>query len=126
MLISSLIPQSDLSELGKLPQLLEHYRFHRALAGGHLSPLAFLVLHYGPHGSDHRRHPYSSRDAEGHHSLPLEQHHHDCVMVSFMLPTLRFLLLPSPAEWPTELYHMAPGSLYAFSVHAALLQPPRA
>ena len=126
MLVSGLVPQNDLSELSKLPELAQHYRYHRALAGGNLSPLAFLALHYGPHGSDHRRHPYSQRDEQDHHKLPLEQHHHDCVMVSFVLPTGRLLLPPRPLAWPAAAYRVAPGPLYAFSVSNPLLQPPRA
>ncbi|MBX0292021.1 hypothetical protein K3G63_16335 [Hymenobacter sp. HSC-4F20] len=126
MLVSSLVPQNDLSELGKLPELARHYRYHQTLAGGTLSPLAFLVLHYGPHGADHRRNPYSQRDAQDHHKLPLEPHHHDCVMVSFVLPTGRVVLPPRPQSWPAPDYHVAAGSLYAFSVSQSLLQPPRA
>ncbi|SNC67318.1 hypothetical protein SAMN06265337_1910 [Hymenobacter gelipurpurascens] len=126
MLVSGLVPQNDLTELSKLPQLLEHYRYHRTLAQGQLSPLAFLALHYGPHGTDHRQHPYTSRDAQDHHSLPLDQHHHDCVMVSFVLPTSR-VAFPAPAlAWPTTVYRAEAGPLYAFSVSNSLLQPPRA
>ncbi|MET4106810.1 hypothetical protein [Hymenobacter sp. UYP22] len=126
MLVSGLVPQNDLSELGKLPELAQHYRYHRALTGGRLSPLAFLALHYGPHGSDHRRHPYSQRDEQDHHKLPLEQHHHDCMMVGFVLPLGRVLLPPRPLTWPAAAYRVAPGPLYAFSVSNPLLQPPRA
>ncbi|UPL49941.1 hypothetical protein [Hymenobacter sublimis] len=125
MLVGSLVPQGDLSELGKLPELARHFRYHRALSGGRLSPLAFLVLHYGPHGADHRRNPYSQRDAQDHHKLPLEQHHHDCVMVSFVLPTGRVLLPAPPQSWPTAGYHSTAGPLYTFSVSGSLLQPPR-
>ncbi|WP_110979713.1 hypothetical protein [Hymenobacter sediminis] len=126
MLVSGLVPQNDLSELRKLPELAQHYRYHRALAGGTLSPLAFLVLHYGPHGADHRRHPYSERDEQDHHKLPLEQHHHDCVVVSFVLPTGRILPPPPLQSWPTPDYHVMAGPLYTFSVSQSLLQPPRA
>lgn len=126
MLVSGLVPRNDLSELSKLPELASHYRYHRTLTAGYLSPLQFLVLHYGPHGSDHRRHPYSQRDAQDHHKLPLDQHHHDCVMVSFVLPTGRLVLPPRHLSWPAAAYRVAPGSLYAFSVSNPLLQPPRA
>jgi hypothetical protein len=126
MLVGGLVPQNDLTELGKLPQLLEHYRYHRTLAHGQLSPAAFLALHYGPHGTDHRKHPYTPRDAEDHHTLPLDQHHHDCVMVSFVLPTSRLVLPLRVLPWPTADYRPEPGPLYAYCVSTSLLQPPRA
>ncbi|GAB3288621.1 hypothetical protein [Hymenobacter tenuis] len=126
MLGSGLVPQNDLSELGKLPELARHYRYHRTLAEGHLSPLAFLLLHYGPHGADHRRHPYSSRDAQDHQKLPLEQHHHDCVMVSFVLPASPLRLAAPAMGWPAADYRVASGPLYAFSMARPLLEPPRA
>ena len=127
MLFSGLVPQNDLSELTKLPELAQHYRYHRALAGGNLSPLAFLALHYGPQGATHHRNPVSSRDAQDHHKLPLEQHHHNCVLVSFVLPVaVPLAWLPRTVTWPAATYRPAPGSLYAFSVSRTLLQPPRA
>ncbi len=127
MLLSSLVPQNDLSELTKLPELARHYRYHRALAGGQLSPLSFLALHYGPQGASHHRNPYSHRDAQDHHKLPLDSHHHNCLLVSFVLPAAAPAAhLVRPLTWPAAAYRPALGSLYAFSVSRTLLQPPRA
>ena len=129
MLLGSLLPQHDLSELAKLPELAQHYRYHRALAGGDLSVVAFLALHYGPQGASHHQNPVSHRDAQDHEKLPLEQHHHNCVLVSFVLPAAARVSAPAPAPslaWPAAAYRPAPGSLYAFSVSRTLLQPPRA
>lgn len=127
MLLSGFVPQNDLSELTKLPELARHYRYHRALAGGHLSPVAFLALHYGPQSANHHRNPVSSRDARDHHKLPLDQHHHNCVLVTFVLPlAVPVARLARPITWPAATYRPAPGSLYAFSVSRTLLQPPRA
>ncbi|NVO85686.1 hypothetical protein [Hymenobacter terrestris] len=126
MLLGSLLPQHDLSELAKLPELAEHYRYHRALAGGELSAVAFLALHYGPQGANHHQNPVSHRDAQDHEKLPLEQHHHNCVLVSFVLPVAAHLAAPASAlAWPGADYQPTPGSLYAFSVSRILLQPPR-
>lgn len=127
MLLGSLLPQHNLSELAKLPELAEHYRYHRTLAGGELSVSSFLALHYGPAGASHHRNPYSHRDAQDHEKLPLEQQHHNCVLVSFVLPAGARVTAPAPAlAWPPATYRPAPGSLYAFGVSRPLLEPPRA
>lgn len=47
MLVSSLIPQNDVEELGKLPALFRHYRYHAQPAQGGLSLGQFLAQHYG-------------------------------------------------------------------------------
>lgn len=127
MLLGSLLPQHDLSELAKLPELAQHYRYHQAMAGGGLSVASFLALHYGPEGANHHRNPVSHRDAQDHKKLPLEQHHHNCVLVSFVLPAGARVGVPVlPLSWPAATYRPTPGSLYAFSVSRILLQPPRA
>ena len=127
MLLGSLLPRHDLSELAKLPELAEHYRYHRALAGGELSIVSFLALHYGPQGASHHQNPVSHRDAQDHEKLPLEQHHHNCVLVSFVLPVAAQLAAPaSSLVWPAADYRPIPGSLYAFGMSRPLLEPPRA
>ena len=127
MLLGSMLPQHDLSELAKLPELADHYRYHRVLAGGELSVVSFLALHYGPEGANHHRNPVSHRDAQDHKKLPLEQHHHNCVLVSFVLPAAARVTAPAlPLAWPAANYRPTPGSLYAFGVSRILLQPPRA
>ncbi|MBT2556600.1 hypothetical protein J7E24_02290 [Hymenobacter sp. ISL-91] len=127
MLLGSLLPQHDLSELAKLPELAEHYRYHRTLASGDLSVGAFLALHYGPQSARHHQNPVSHRDAQDHEKLPLEQQHHNCLLVSFVLPVAARVGVPvSPLAWPAATYRPAPGSLYAFSVSRPLLEPPRA
>ncbi|MBT9395282.1 hypothetical protein KLP40_19100 [Hymenobacter sp. NST-14] len=127
MLVSGLVPRNDFAELTKLPELARHYRYHRALAGGRLSPLAFLALHYGPQGARHHRNPVSSRDAQDHQKLPLEHQHHNCVPVSFVVPNPALTVTrPRPVAWPARAYRPAPGSLYAFRGSRTLLQPPRA
>ncbi|UYZ65101.1 hypothetical protein [Hymenobacter weizhouensis] len=125
MLLGSMVPRHDLTELSKLPQLLDHYRYHRSLAAGRLSMLEFLALHYGPQGPGHRRRPASARDAQDHHHLPLEHHHHDCLLVSFVLPAGRLALPPRLLPWPAPTYRPVPGTLYTFSVSSPLPPPPR-
>ncbi|QNH61377.1 hypothetical protein [Hymenobacter sediminicola] len=124
MLTSSLIPQNDLAELGKLPQLLQHYRFHHSEAGGSLSLRQFLVLHYGS-GTAHYQHQHSARHDQDHHDLPLRCHH-DCVLAAFVLPAARLLVQAGQRmSWPTTIYSAAVRPLYSFSFSTSLLQPPR-
>ena len=47
MFVGGLVPQHDLTELAKLPQLVQHYRFHKAPAVGMLTLRQFLAEHYG-------------------------------------------------------------------------------
>lgn len=69
MLLGSLIPQNDLAELSKLPQLLEHYRYHHSAAGGGLSVAEFLAEHYGA-GTRHLRGcTLSAWHRQDHHNL---------------------------------------------------------
>lgn len=124
MLVGSLIPQNDLRELAKLPQLLEHYADHQTPAGGGLSFRAFLALHYGA-GSDHYARRHASHHEQDHHDLPLRCHH-DCPVVVFVMPVPP---APSPVGLPEipALDYRAPAvPLYAFAFSNPLLEPPRA
>ena len=75
MLVGSFVPQNDLSELAKLPQLLEHYRFHRSAAGGGLSLAEFLAEHYGSGTKQHFGCTFSARHRHDHEGLPLHGRH---------------------------------------------------
>ena len=123
----SLVPQNDLMELSKLPQLLEHYRFHHSAAGGGLSLVEFLAEHYGA-GTRHydARCGLSPRHRHEHHNLPLRCHH-GCAVVAFVLPTTRLVLPAHAPVFPAgATYGASRASGYALWPTAALLQPPRA
>lgn len=123
MLTGSLIPQNDLSELTKLPELLDHYQYHHTVAGGGLSLKQFLVLHYSP-TTTHYLHAHSAQHNIEHQKLPLHSHH-DCVMVAYVLPA-RPVVVPVQVHWPAPTLRTLEGPMYAFSFSRALLQPPRA
>ncbi|TDN40591.1 hypothetical protein A8B98_14320 [Hymenobacter sp. UV11] len=126
MLVGSLIPQNDLSEMGKLPQLLEHYRFHHSVAGGGLSVGEFLVEHYGSGTKEHFGCTFSPRHQQDHQGLPLHGRHACSSHVAFLL------LAPTPlrgrqAAAPlARAYRPATHALYQDELAPALLQPPRA
>lgn len=128
MLVGSFIPQNDLSELSKLPQLVEHYRFHHSVAGGGLSLGQFLAEHYGSGTKEHFGCTFSPRHKQDHQGLPLHGRH-TCsshVAFSFLLavPSLVFRKLLAPVLGPE--YRPAGHVHYLDGATAALLQPPRA
>jgi hypothetical protein len=128
MLVGSLIPQNDLSELSKLPQLLEHYRFHHSVAGGGLSVAQFLAEHYGSGTPQHFGCTFSPRHQQDHQGLPLHGHHECSGHAAFcFLPAVAPLALAGhAAPWVGQAYCPAFGVRYLDGATAALLQPPRA
>ncbi|RZK88869.1 MAG: hypothetical protein EOO62_37005, partial [Hymenobacter sp.] len=85
MLVGSFIPQNDLTELSKLPQLLEHYRFHHSVAGGGLSVTRFLAEHYGSGQPAHFGCTFSPQHQQDHQGLPLHGQHSCSTHVAFLL-----------------------------------------
>jgi hypothetical protein len=128
MLVGSFIPQNDLSELSKLPQLVEHYRFHHSVAGGGLSLGQFMAEHYGSGTKEHFGCTFSPRHQQDHQGLPLHGRHtcSNHVAFAFLLasPALAFVRQLAPAEGLA--YRPAGHVRYLDGTTAALLQPPRA
>jgi hypothetical protein len=126
MLVGSLIPQNDLSELSKLPQLLEHYRFHHSAAGGGLSVTQFLAEHYGSGTAEHFGCTFSPRHQQDHQGLPLHGQHSCSGHVAFLLLGRR-LAVPAPMlTLASPAYRAAASATYQDKPATALLQPPRA
>ena len=128
LLLGSFIPQNDLSELSKLPQLLEHYRFHHSVAGGGLSLAQFLAEHYGSGTPQHFGCTYSPRHQQDHQGLPLHGRH-ECSshLASFFLPAPAPLAPAGcPTPWLGQAYRPTAHARYQNGATAALLQPPRA
>ncbi|MDO7875822.1 hypothetical protein Q5H93_13850 [Hymenobacter sp. ASUV-10] len=127
MFVGGLVPQHDLAELAKLPQLVQHYRFHKTPAAGGLTLLQFLAEHYGAGTRHYAGTGINSRHKQDHHDLPLRCHH-GCAAVAFVLPTAQ-PVLPVAAARPVfhgRSYGWEREARYAFRPLLALLQPPRA
>lgn len=126
MLVGSFIPQNDLSELSKLPQLLEHYRYHHSVAGGGLSVAEFLAEHYGSGTPAHFGCTFSAQHQQDHQGLPLHGQHSCSSHVAFLLlPTALRLVAQRPiVAVPT--YYAAAHAQCPDGLAPALLQPPRA
>lgn len=126
MLVGSFIPQNDLSELGKLPRLREHYRYHHSAAGGSLSLGQFLAEHYGSGTKEHFGCTFSPRHQHDHQGLPLHGRHAGGSHVAFLLLAPTPLRGPQAAAPLARAYRPATHALYQDELASALLQPPRA
>jgi hypothetical protein len=128
LLLGSFIPQNDLSELSKLPQLVEHYRFHHSVAGGGLSLAQFLAEHYGSGTKEHFGCTFSPRHQQDHQGLPLHGRH-QCsshIAFAFLPATVPLALVSRLTPWSGQVYRPAGHTRYQDGTTAALLQPPRA
>ncbi len=129
MLVSSLIPQNDVEELGKLPALLRHYRYHAQPAQGGLSVAQFLVQHYGAGAASGTDSWCLSRVAKApcgaHDGLPLQGQHHMPTLV-YLVPTAHRLLPTGRPYWVRPARPRLAPPRYADAPGPALLQPPRA
>ncbi len=126
MLLGSLVPNNDLGELAKLPELAKHYRFHRSPAGGSLSFSEFMVEHYGAGTKHYSGCSLSEHHQDDHHNLPLRCHH-GCAAVSFVVvPVTRLVFAAQPITAQLPAYRVAAAPRYAGPVGTLPGQPPRA
>lgn len=131
MLVSSLIPQNDVEELGKLPELFRHYRFHAQPAQGGLSVGQFLAQHYGAgaaSGTDSwcvGKVLRAKRPQSAHDGLPLQGQHNIPPLV-YLVPAVGLVLVPSRPFRGSKTRSRLDRLPYAGTYQAALLQPPQA
>ena len=125
MLLGSCVPENDLGELAKMPELVKHYRFHHSAAGGGLTLGQFLVEHYGSGTKAHFGCTFSARHQQDHQGLPLHGHH-SCEAVGFLVargPQLGWApRVGRPVAGPRCTWAVR----YCFQPSTSLLQPPRA
>lgn len=126
LLLGSLVPENDLGELAKLPQLVEHYDYHHSAAGGGLNFGQFIAEHYGAGTKHYDGYRLSARHQQDHHNLPLRCHH-GCVALSFVVvPATRVAFVARPETALVRAYRVAAAPRYAFTFSSSLAQPPRA
>ena len=126
MLLGSLVPDNDLGELAKLPELAKHYEFHHSSAGGGLTFGQFMVEHYGAGTKHYDGYSLSQRHQQDHHNLPLRCHH-GCVTLSFVVtPVTRLVFVARPVAATVRAYRATAAPRYAFIFSTSLAQPPRA
>ncbi|MCC3155285.1 hypothetical protein Q3A66_19450 [Hymenobacter sp. BT770] len=126
MLLGSFVPENDLGELAKLPQLLEHYQFHHSPAGGGLTFSQFIVEHYGAGTKHYAGCSLSPRHQQDHHNLPLRCHH-GCGAVGFVVAAATRMAFEACSELAlAPAYRAAPAARYACCFSSSVAQPPRA
>ncbi|MDQ2793563.1 MAG: hypothetical protein M3Y12_06095 [Bacteroidota bacterium] len=126
LLLGSFVPENDLGELAKLPQLVEHYEYHHLAAGGGLSFGQFIAEHYGAGTKHYAGCTLSPRHQQDHHNLPLRCHH-GCVVLHFVVAAAtRVAFGAQPDMAVVRAYRVAAASRYAFRFGTSLGQPPRA
>ena len=125
MLLGSFVPENDLGELAKLPQLVEHYQYHHSAAGGGLTFGQFIAEHYGAGTKHYAGCTLSPRHQQDHHNLPLRSHHGGTV--SFVVVAATRLVFAGRTETAVaSAYRAATAPRYAFTFSSSLGQPPRA
>lgn len=112
-LLAALMPNMDLHELGKIPDLVAHYTEHTR-SNGDMNFLEFIAFHYGEE---------SHNPSDG-HSLPFKDHPCCTFFHTFITPIQPFLLdftpfYASPEYNDTYTSHFT--SLFAISIW----QPPQ-
>lgn len=115
------MPQNDVEELGKLPQLLAHFQYHQSPQGGALTLSQFLQAHYSLGGSTMQSCPPSAE----HDKLPLHGQHR-LPNLEYVIPGVRSLACSPALAWSTTRYCAARAPQYCNADGASLLQPPRA
>lgn len=107
-------------ELTRLPELLNHFEWHKKVSHGQMTFFAFLQLHYGT-GSKHAQNPPES-EKQDHASLPSLSGHslHSYVLPSFSLESPDQPLITEFQEIPDFYWN----NLYSFQHQSSLLNPP--
>jgi hypothetical protein len=82
-----ILPGRIVTELFKLPFLVNHFLHHHAEGQNHV--FGFMMEHYGSH--DH--HDQDTAEHKAHHQLPFGSHHTD----DFKQPVQPFLSISGPA-----------------------------
>ncbi|WP_426062098.1 hypothetical protein [Hymenobacter sp. B1770] len=120
MFVGGLMPQNDVEELSKLPQLFQHYQYHSSAAGGSLSLGQFLSLHYGAGQA-----AYNCAPAPEHEKLPFHGQHRS-PNLEYVVPTIQQVVHLRKPQWLAPAYRPVAALPYSYAFAAGLLQPPRA
>ena len=114
--LGSIFPNTDVDEVYKIPNLIQHYFEHKKEVGADFGFWHFLQLHYGL-GSTHAK--THKTDA----SLPMFQHH--CSGFTFVLPLTLSFSYQLPAASFTQLRHSFYQNTYAYLFSITHLRPPK-
>ncbi|MGM0479426.1 MAG: hypothetical protein ACQERC_09395 [Bacteroidota bacterium] len=105
----------SVSDVTKIPELLEHYQEHRENDGD--SFLTFINKHYGGQKEQH-----GTENREDHEDLPFHHSQHVCIDMKIDMPSLIVAFLPENTIPEHYFYYEEPHTSAAAS---QLLQPPK-
>lgn len=109
-MLAGILPSASY-ELGKLPQLLDHFEIHQTESDYSISLLDFLVLHY-----------FSEHGKSNHCDIPHLHQHGPAMVFIFNEPSSFALeILPEVSKQKNEEYLLQ----YHFNIESSLLQPPQ-
>ena len=126
MLLGSVVPENNLGELAKLPELVKHYEFHHSAAGGGLNFGEFIAEHYGAGTRHYDGCSLSPRHQQDHHNLPLRSHHGYAAGSFVVAGMVCVVFAPHPEALAAPAYPVARAPRYASGFSAQMAQPPRA
>ncbi len=116
-LIGSLFPRTDMEEVFKIPNLVQHYLEHKEKATQGFSFLDFLNLHYGINSTHAQTHQ------KEHASVPMFHAH--CAGLTFVLPVSYFMWKAIPEVVLSSLYTSFYHNTYQYLFSFSFLRPPR-
>jgi hypothetical protein len=118
ILLGSLFPRIDATELAKIGELIEHYQEHKSSENQDLSFVDFLIMHYSP-SSNHTKTAKHS-----HQNLPNFNSHN--AVISYCEPTFKANIPTFEANFkPYSEPNFTWQNLYHFSISRTLLNPPK-
>jgi hypothetical protein len=112
--IGSLLPNSDLHEFSKISSLIQHYQRHQDNAGGRLSLLDFLKMHY--QDAKHMR-------AENHEALPFKQMGNS--PFDYFVNSIRFHYTAEVPEFSEIKQFQQPVTRVKYTFAGTIWQPPK-
>ena len=118
ILLGSLFPNVDTTQLAKIGELVKHYKEHVATESQDLSFVDFLIMHY----SSDSKHTKTAKHS--HSNLPhLDSHH---VVIAYCEPVFKNIIPSSSTifqSFPEPNFTWQ--NLYHFSLSETLLNPPK-
>ena len=112
--IGSLLPNSDLHEISKISALIQHFQRHQDNAGGGLTLVNFLKMHY--QDAQHMQ-------SENHEALPFKQMGNS--PFDYFVNSIRFHHTAEAPEFSEIIHFPQPISRIKYSFSGSIWQPPK-
>ncbi len=118
ILLGSLFPRIDATELAKIGELIQHYQEHKATENHNLSFIDFLIMHYSTTSN------HTKTAKHSHQNLPNFNAHNS--VLAYCEPAFKANIPSSEAHFkPFFEPNFAWQNFYHFSISRTLLNPPK-